>query len=233
MAIGFRQFSSGDVHLPGTTVTITKPAGTASTDILVAFFGSGRGAAGVVGTWTAPAGWTAIAANVQVTASNHIDLAGFWASGSVAGLGFSRSGTVDDMGWVCLGFTGVNGTTPVDATGTTNSATGSASIVANAVTVATDQAWHVVGLTSWAGGTWSATGFTLKQNADVNQDVTCAYNPTPKSVGSTGTATFTTTGGSSGQLLAAMPFALRPAPAVASLPPFRPAWRFQTRRRFS
>lgn len=213
MAIAFRAPSSGDVHAPGATVAITKPAGTAGTDILVAFFGSGTGSGGTSGSFTAPAGWTAIsaAATANLGAAQAINLAGFWSLGSNTNLTFTKTGTVADMGWVCLGFTGVDNTTPIDAVGTTNSSTGATTLTTNAVTVATSGAWHVIGFADWLGGTYSATGFTNVENAAANEAAGCLYNPTPKSTGSTGTVVVTSSAASSGQLLAGMPFALRPA----------------------
>lgn len=224
MAIGFRTNSSNDVHAPGATVAITKPAGTASTDVLVAFFASGVGTGGTAGSWTAPAGWTAIntAVAASLGGSNAINLAGYWSLGSNANLTFTRTGTVGDLGWVNLGFTGVDNTTPVDATGTTNSSTGSTTLTTNAVTVATANAWHLIGFADWFGGTYSATGFTSVENSAANEAAACLYNPTPKSVGSTGTVVVTSTGTTAGQILVAMPFALRPAGGAAD--PFPAAY---------
>lgn len=227
MAIGFRAFSSGDVHNPNAgaagNVVLSKPTGFASTDILIASFGGGRGTASSWLAVTAPAGWTRVgAAQVQGTVTaQSVGLDVFWALGSVASVTFTNAafGGTYDLGWVCLAFTGVDNTTPIDATGTGNAATGAASITSNAVTVVTSQAWHAAGLASWIGGTWSATGFTLKQNAGVNEDASAAYNVTPKSVGSTGTVSFSTTGGATGQILCAQPFALRPSGAAATSDP--------------
>lgn len=216
MAIGYRSFSSGDVHLPGATMILTKPSGFQATDRLVAAIGSGENSG--AGTFTLPAGWTAVMAHV---ANTKVDLVIAHAPGDVASTTFTKSGTVGDAGWVMLAFTGGDPTTPIDAVGTGSSNTGAASITTGAVTIATDQAWHVIALASWIGGTWSATGFTMRQNAGSNEDGTCGYNTTPKSVGSTGTVSCTTTGGASGQVLCCAPFALRPA-AVASVYPLAP-----------
>lgn len=212
MALGFRSFSSGDAHLPAATLTVTKPTGFASTDALVLFVGSGRTAI-TPGTWTAPSGWTAIATAVSQNGTNSgVNLAGFVAYGNVANLGFTKSGTVDDVGWVMLAFTGGDQTTIVDAAGTPNSNTAAGSITAGAVTPATTGAAYVTGLASWVGGTWSGTGFTLKQNAGANEDTSCAFDLTGLTGGvSSGTKSLSTTGGATAQILAAMPFALRPA----------------------
>lgn len=219
MAIGVNAtISSGDLTAQGTnTVTITKPTGTASTDILVAVFAVDLG--GTPGTIATPSGWTAIAASVP---NSTIRLYGFWSLGSNATLGFghTQGSFADDVGWVCVGFTGVDNTTPIDATGTTNTSTGSATLVTNAVTVATANAWHCIAVCDWnaGAGEFSASGFTPKQNAATHAISALLYNTTPKSTGSTGTATITSATGASGQLFAGMPFALRPAGGAAFLP---------------
>src|SRR4051812_16033324 len=113
MAIGFRQVSSGDIHLPTGTTVITQPAGVAATDVLVVMFGTGRASATPI-TVTAPAGWTAIMASLtQANGSTSISLCGFWALGSVASTTFTNSATSGnpDQGWVCIAFTGVDNTT--------------------------------------------------------------------------------------------------------------------------
>lgn len=227
MAIGFRQSSSADIGSVPATTTITKPTGTASTDVLVVVFGNDRSGTPVNAT-TAPAGWTGIFTTVTGTGGgNTITLDGWWALGSVANLGFANNhtGVALQQGWVCLAFTGVDTTTPVDATGTTNSGTGASSITANAVTPATTGAVKVIALISWLAGTWSFTGGTLKQNAGTNADASCGYDLTALPAGvSTGTTVCSTTGGSTGQILCAAPFALKPAGGGAAAqtpgPPF-------------
>lgn len=210
MAIGFRSSSTGDIHAPG-TITITKPTGWAATDVFITGIGSSRGGAGGSGTYSGPTGWTAIATHVGTAAGNDVDIAGWWALGSVASLGFTKSGTVDDAGWVCLALTGVDNTTPIDAVGTPNTNTGANSITMGAVTVVTDQAWLLGLFSDWLDGLVSATGFTRVENAHSNGMAACLYNTTPKSVGTTGTTSVADSASASGQRIAAMPFALRPA----------------------
>lgn len=223
-------FSSGDLHPTPATATITKPTSPApdGNSILVVSFGTGGNTSS--NTVTPPAGWTSIFTKVTVTRAGIaiIDVQAFWALGNVAALGFANSQTASDQGWVCVAYTGCDLTTPIDATGTgSTSITNTSTITANAVTVATDQAWHVISLASWIGGTWSATSFTAKQNAHVNEDATLIYNTTPKSTGSTGTVSCTTTGSSTNQVMCAAPFALRPAAsATKAPPPFHRSQRF-------
>lgn len=178
----------------------------------------GIGTGGTITAPTAPSGWTLVNSVINITTGgNRVSCYVWWSLGSNTNLGFTiPTDKVYDVGTVTLGFTGVDNTTPIDATGTANSTTVAASITSNAVTIATANAWHVVSLASWVGGTWSGTGFTVKQNAGSNEDGTCAYNTTPKSTGSTGTVSFSTTGGSTNQILIAIPFALRPDSATTT-----------------
>jgi hypothetical protein len=209
MAIAFRAKVTGDVHFPASPVTITKPAGTVATDVLVAVFAFRGG-----DTITAPTGWTAVATG----AGNATFLQScWWALGSVAALGFTYSKPgADDVGWICSAFSGVDNTTPVDATGTTSTSTAALTVTANAVTVATANAYHLIAFSPWNAGTLSATGFTLVDNSPVtNQQVGLLYKSL-SATGSTGTVTCTVSGSATGQVLIAIPFALRPAAAAAA-----------------
>jgi hypothetical protein len=211
MAIGFRASSnSGASNVAAATVTITLPAGTLATDIVVVNFAYADATKGSLGSWSPPAGWTAVApAATPITGSiQDVSEQAFWALGSVASLVFARTGIVDFCGWTCGAFTGVDNTTPIDATGTDNGGLGNSALVVNAVTVVTDQSWELIGFTNNDGGATTATGFTVVSNY-VSR---LLYNTTPKSVGSTGTVSVNV-GGSSGNAKVARPFALRPAGA--------------------
>lgn len=207
--------SSGDVATPPATLNVTKPTGgtPGALDILILCIGSGF--AGTVGSYSAPAGWTLIGQLLnQANGTGHISQQLWWATGNVANLGFTISGAMTSLGWVMACFSGCDSASPIDATGTPNSRiTDGTTLVTNAVTVVTDQAWHAIGFGSWLGGTNSAPGFTVAQNAvpASNEDSTILYNTTPKSVGSTGTVTVTSSAGSAGQVLVGIPFALRPS----------------------
>lgn len=209
MAIGFRASSnSGASNVSAATVAITLPAGVQATDIVVVTFAYANTTKGSLGSWSPPSGWAAAAPAATPIANSTQDASeqSFWALGSVANLTFTRVGTVDFLGWTCAAFTGVDNTTPIDATGTDNGGTGSSALVVNAVTVVTDQAWELIGFTNNDGGATTATGFAVVANY-VSR---LLYNTTPKSVGSTGTVSVSV-GGSSGNLKVARPFALRPA----------------------
>jgi hypothetical protein len=224
VAIGVNtNISSADISGPGATVTITKPTGTASTDILIICLGEGW-ASGSAMTVTAPSGWTSVGNLTAGSNPRNIRCACFWSLGSNTNLGFTvTNGSTNTLGWVCVGFTGVDNTTPIDATGTTNSSTAASSLTTNAVTVVTDQAWHVIAAGDWLGKIpFTATSFTEKNNAGVNESAMILYNTTPKGTGSTGTVVINDSDGTAtSQVIAGIPFALRPASGGAT---FNPGW---------
>lgn len=215
MAIAFRAKSSGDVaglYSGVQNYTITSPAGTASTDILVASF-AWDNTGGLV-SLTPPSGWTAVANPVT---SGLMRAAAFWSLGSNTNLTFSLSVRGTDLGWVCGGFTGVDNTTPVDATGTTSTSTGSTSLTVNAVTTVTANAWEIAAISPYTGSSGMAsTGWTIQNNgaSTVHQEADLAYRALT-SAGSSGTSSFTVSS-SSGQQLIAIPFALRPVAGGAA-----------------
>jgi hypothetical protein len=218
--------SKGSLASPA-TLNVTKPTGITpgSTDRLVLVTGCGDPSA--AGSYTAPAGWTSIGSVLNAgTASQHISVQAWHAAGDVANLAFTKSGSATDVGWVMLCFSGVDTTTPIDATGTANSNTGAATLTTNAVTIATDQAWHCIAFADWLSGTFSATGFTNAESPLTNESAALLYNTTPKSTGSTGTVVVTSSAASSGQVLAGVPFALRPVVGAApTLDQY--GWRFR------
>jgi hypothetical protein len=213
VAIAFRSSSSGDVDgsagIGG--VTITKPSGFASTDILVLTI-SARGSVGLGAiTLTAPAGWTAIATPVNTNdGTNRLQLWGYVALGNVASLNFtSGSATLMNMGWSCAAFTGADNTTPVDAAGTPNS--GTVPDVANSVTVVTANSWHILCAADLNNHDVSAGSFTAANNSPASF-AACAvlYNTSPKSAGATGTVSVGIGVSDPADIVAAVPFALRP-----------------------
>jgi hypothetical protein len=217
MAISVRVFvqanDSQDIlgQLTG-TVTITKPSGTASTDILVVTFTLNQPTMG--STVATPAGWTLIAPAVSGAVKTRVYA--FWALGSVSALGFSvtvGSGSLN-LGYLVLAFTGVDNTTPIDVAGTGDVSAGAASVTMSAITIATDQAWDCAVGTDWNEGTVTITNFTVKQNANANCDAAFCYNTTGKSIGGTGTAVFNDSATNVAQELATLRFALRPAAAA-------------------
>lgn len=215
MAIGFRQSSTGEYRSPATTagaLAVTKPTGTSSTDVVVCAWGF-RGNTSV----SAPVGWTPIATGAG---SATFRSSAYWALGSVASFGFTAAASGLDWGYACAAFTGVDNTTPIDATGTTSVSSESLSLTANAVTVVTDQSWEVIaGIGPWNAATITATGFTVVSFAANYQQSAILYNTTPVGTGSTGTVAISVSGSATGQVLVAIPLALRPASTGAAFMP--------------
>jgi len=230
VAIALRGLKQGDVAGPGSTVAITLPTGTTSTDVIIVSFGSDDGSA--VGTWSAPAGWTPLFNNfTSNNGSSYVGMIGFWALGSVSNLTFTKSGVVNELGWLCTGWTGVDNSTPIDATGTTSSTnSNTASITANSVTPVTTGALELICLADWNSGTLTSSPSTLNFILNGNTAGTAAasnasadlcYGQSTLTGGvSSGTFSITDAGSSSGQILLAAPFALRPVavPTISKLP---------------
>lgn len=220
MAIGFRSASSGDIASPTATTTISLQSGVQATDIVIVIFCTAQTTS--PSTMTPPSGWTAIvgALNGNDGINQYVTINGFWALGNVTNLGFTNSfSSGAKQGWECAAFTGVDNTTPIDATGLTSFNHGSATLTANAVTVATANAWEVIGFGDFFKNRFTATGFTPLENGTpaTNQTACILYNSTPLGTGSTGTVSVSSnpfTG--SQQILVAMPFALRPASAAVA-----------------
>jgi hypothetical protein len=216
VAIAFvNSSSSGTTSVTGVQ-SMTKPTGSDGTNIIICMAFAGRAATTALGSWTAGTGWTEIGTQLIQTNATGTSSSGnqmFWALGSVADVSLTPVGNVNFGAWALATFSGVDLTTPVDAQGTANSNTASATLAANAVTVVTDQAWEVIGHSNWnVTTTPTISGFTVLANY-INR---LSYNTTPKSVGSTGTATITESNGAGSQVLTARPIALRPASAGAS-----------------
>jgi hypothetical protein len=216
VAIAFRAFSKGESHITvtgNTTVTVTKPTGTASTDVLVISFAFGGG---VTYTVTPPTGWTAVATGVSILG---LRADCYRALGSVAALGFviniTSASPALDQGWTCSAFSGVDNTTPVDATGTTSTNSNSLTLTANAVSVLTANAHHLIAFSPLNAATISATGFTAVDNSPVSFQQAGLLYKSLSATGSTGTVSCVVSGTASGQSLAAIPFALRPAGGAA------------------
>lgn len=210
MSIGFRSSSNSGGNVAAATVTVTLPAGTLATDIVVVNFSYAKNNTGGLGSWTAPAGWTAISQpmtpmdNANAPASCSVQA--WWALGNVVNLTWTQVGTVNFLGWEAASFTGVDNTTPIDAFGAGNGNISLGSLLVNAVTVVTTGAWELIASFDWNGGIQTATGFTVLSNY-VSR---LLYNTTPLPTGSTGPVTLNTTGGNIVETLVAQPFALRP-----------------------
>jgi hypothetical protein len=195
-----------------TSITVTKPTGSTTGDLMIATitieWGTGAG------TITTPTGWTLVGSTstgTQVTSCfQRLFQTGdtSWSFPYTAGAGTHSIG-------VCFQtFTGCDTGTPIDATGTASNNTSGTTITANAVTVATANAWELIALGCSTTGNASATGFTALNNAGSNEQSSLLYNQTPKSTGSTGTVSCTI-GGGGGMCI---PFAIRPLISLFLLP---------------
>jgi hypothetical protein len=200
------------------TASLTKPTGALAGDLMVISLSWDASGSAL----TAPAGWTAIATNIGNTS---MKAAAYYRVVQAGDTSWTWTFTgAPSVGWVVQTFSGEDTTTPIDATGTTSTNTGAATIVANAVTVVTSQAIELIANGAWNGSTvFSATGFTaLNNGAAANQPASLLYNLTGKATGSTGTVTCTGSGSATSQILTAIPFAVRPA-ATAAGPAATPA----------
>jgi hypothetical protein len=194
------------------TWTLTKPSGVQTGDVMFVGISWDNTAT----TFTPSASFTVIASGVG--------------SGSMRTSCFFRIAQAGDTSWtwtttggasfggVCLTFTGNDTVTQPDAIGSTNTNTGSATLTANAVVVAADQAYEVICVGGWNAGNASASGFTAQTNgATANSPIALLYKG-PLGVGSTGTTVVTESGATSGQIIAAIPFAVRPGASAGNAP---------------
>lgn len=224
----FVNSSSGDVHVSsgggsGTTLSVTLPAGVSTSSTTTVFLSISTGASTsghTAGSWTGPTGWAKIGSNKeQANGASTVDVVVFAAPSNVTNLTFTINGTnfVDDVGWICVALDGVDLATPIDVAGTPSSSTSSGTVTAAALTIATANACELIGVGQWLGGAFTASGYTVKANAGVNQSAALLYNLTGKPIGSTGTVSVACSGSTTGQILIAMPFAVRPASTTADV----------------
>jgi hypothetical protein len=229
MAIAVRSSGSTTWDILGTSRSVSRPAGTQDGDLMVVSLSFGWSSGGPF-TSSAPAGWTAVGENVGGSGASNTQRCSVYyrvAQPGDASWTFTQSGA-NWFGGALQTFSGVDPATPIDATGTASTNSGSATISANAVTVATANAWELIGTCAFTGPSNSATGFTTLGNAGGESYAALLYNTTPLSTGSTGAVTVTNSLGASGQTLAAIPFAIRPdtsvrAAAAVTLGPLSPS----------
>lgn len=154
MAIVFRAASTNTTYTAVTTVTLTAPAGVTATDIVLAVFGSTGAGRASQPSITAPAGWTL--AKAQVDATNFGDLSVFWALGNVNFANAFTIGNGANVSGSCfsLAYTGVNNSTPMDATAVGQNNVAGTTETAPSISTVTANAW-LVGAFLWndsAGG---------------------------------------------------------------------------------
>lgn len=209
-----RTDTTQDIASATATLTVVKPTGVAATEVMIIVIVT-EGGTNTLDTITPPVGHTRIGARVSQTngGAEIVQVDVFWALGNVALMGYLNSitGSNVQQGVVCAAFSGVDNTNPIDVAGTGNSSTGVSTLVTNAITIVTNQSWHMIGSGDWTGGSaQTATGFTVSENAHANAATCLLYNTTPKSTGSTGTVTVNAGSGST-QIIVGQPFALAPA----------------------
>lgn len=200
MAIAFRAASTGGGSAL-TSIDPGKPAGTVSTDVLVAVVCLD---AATAVTW--PSGWTALGG---VTAGTlHGERA--WALGSVASTNFTFASSIVEA--QIRAYSGVDNTTPMDATSTSNSGTTGAP-TSPSITTVTDNAMHVP---SWCQDDNASltgvppTGYT--NNTQSNNGLALdSANKLISPAGATGTLAITGIGNID---FVAFSFALRPVVAA-------------------
>lgn len=122
---------NGTVYTSASTASATfdKPAGTAATDILVAYISTNLGSGTTI---TPPAGWTAVG-----TASNStfVKAALYWALGNVASTTFTFTAGTAVVAFIG-GFINVHNTTPSDATAAAGTNSSNAVVAFNQITPA-------------------------------------------------------------------------------------------------
>ncbi len=223
MAIALRASgkSSVDLHLSAAG-SIAVPTGATTGDLMIMVVSVGFN--GTIPALTTPTGWTVIATGIGPTSSGEKTYAFYrlWLSGDSSwSLALTSYTSSPDLGAVIQTFSGCNATTPIDATGTTSTNTGSLTLSAPAVTVATANAWWLIGCGCYSNGStpvYSASGMTDVDNGSaVNESVGLLYQG-PVGTGSTGAITVTSTGTASGNSMSCIPFAIRPAAGVSFLP---------------
>src|SRR4051812_16863577 len=155
MAIAFRSIGTGATGDGVATITPGTPAGLVATDIVVATLGFGGGT-GV--TVTPPSGWTLIKRTDSTTVHG---AAAYWALGNVASFAFGLTGLVGTVAAIAAAYSGVDNSTPMDATGVGQVNASSGTVTAPSITTVTANTQLVVfGQTFDAAaanvGTWTA-----------------------------------------------------------------------------
>lgn len=151
MAIAYESFASAGNTADGTTVTVSKPTGTATGDVLIAVVGffHGTGSGSVI-TASAPSGWVSVAERGTGTTSSRA--LAVWRK--VVSDGPGEPSTYDfvmdaasapdgSVSAIVARYSGVDTSTPIDVTGTTTGAT-SETITFPGVTTTSDNTMLVM-----------------------------------------------------------------------------------------
>ena len=198
MAIGFRAAGTVQAVSQPATITPTAPAGTVSTDVVITIVAVSDVAAVTI---TPPSGWTLVTGSSTVYGSGAVQgrIAAYWALGS-ATFGAYTINNSDGVGVAfCLGYTGVDNTTPIDVDAAGQSNASSTTGTAPSITTVNDNCWFICafgfcsnstftdgsGITHRASGGATAAVNGSGDGADSNSVLTPA--------GATGTHTTTAT----------------------------------------
>ena len=135
------------------SLTINAPTGVVSGDVMVANITLHNGSGGVF--YPSLSGWTAIGSGVNFEGSgaNHRFELFYRVAGSSepSSYTFALNGTADGVEGAIVAYSGVNNTTPLDATGTYSTGSGS-SISASAITTASANAAVLLSVASFESG---------------------------------------------------------------------------------
>ncbi len=195
--------------------TVTLPGGAAPGDLAV-----------VLLTWNTsqsrrtsspPTGWSTVAQNVTVQKGNTEGASVYYRviEAGDSSWTFAMSGSVY-LQVVLQTFSGINTSSPIDATGATSASSASDTVNANSVTVVHTGAWELIGIAQAQGDNATAHSFTGLSN--YSYGATLLYDTTALNAGATGAVTVTGGGTASSNELAAIPFTIAPATSNAAAP---------------
>lgn len=167
MAIAFRAAGATASGNTPASLTFAAPTGTVSTDVvLVVILVVQAAATDAAPTITPPSGWT-LAATVNDIATSTLYGVVYRGLGSASFGAWSFSGITEAaIGWA-QGYTGVDNTTPMDATAVGQANASSTTATAPSITTVTANAWLVgffMEAAGSAGVTWSAEFGTHRKN---------------------------------------------------------------------
>jgi hypothetical protein len=189
--IAFRSSSSTSVTTATAAVTVGRPAGTTTGDVLIAQITADA----APNVSVVPAGWTAITS--PLAASTGARVFTYYHVVGTAAEPTSYSWTLSSAvkwGAGITAFSGVNTTNPFDTVAATASNTTYSSTTVSVPSVTTVTAGAVlvggVGLDSGATAITPATGWTEGWEATGGQEAELAWRPVP-TAGATGTSTWT------------------------------------------
>lgn len=212
--------TTGGTHAVITSFSISLPSFSAG-DIFVVIMGI-NGATTPL-TLAAGTNWVEIGTAGGASVS-HVRIQAFVCTtpGS-AGTSFAVSGGsgTQDIGYVCVPWSGVDTTTPIDSTGTAGTSTSNANVTVGPDTIVNSGSLMCGGVVDWnAGSTFStnsgsATTYLLDNGSPVNFVATCQCAQWYKNATDDG-ASFSIhdNAGATGNFLAAICWALKPAGAA-------------------